>query len=49
MELGFLYANTELQGLELYLPYVMLLLTLIVAYFILVSRNYQTLMDYYID
>ena len=49
MQLSLLYTNSELQSLSLYLPYVMLLLTLIVAYFILVSRNYQTLMDYYID
>jgi hypothetical protein len=31
------------------LPYVGLLLAFFVAYFILISKNYQVLMDYYIE
>jgi hypothetical protein len=48
-DLNSAYKNSELQNLKLYLPYVMLLLTFVIAYFILNSQNYQTLMNYYIE
>ena len=48
-ELSVLYGNTEVQNFKLYMPYVMLLLTFIIAYLILMSQNYQTQMDYYIE
>lgn len=48
-DLNSTYENPELKNLKLYFPYVMLLLTFVIAYFILNSQNYQTLMNYYIE
>jgi hypothetical protein len=47
--LSLFFVNSELKTLKLYMPYVGLLLAFVIAYFILVSRNYQSLMDYYIE
>lgn len=48
-EVSPLWANPEVLASRLYLPYLGLLLVFTLAYFILVSRNYAMLMDYYIE